>query len=116
TAAEVVEFPAASRAIAVIVWLALVSVVVSKLIWYGGEVSSAPTCTLSTKKRTPITPTLSEACADKLTVPDTVAFALGELIETVGAVVSGTGLLTVTVTPDEGVEFPAASRAMAVIV
>src|SRR5437588_199514 len=77
TSVDVVEFPAASRAIAVIVWVAFVSVVVSRLTWYGAVVTSDPNCTLSTRKRTPTTSTLSEACADTETVPETVAFTAG---------------------------------------
>ena len=63
---------------------------------------------------TPATPTLSDALAEIVTDPDTVAPAPGEAIETVGAVVSLlVELLTVTVTVDDVVRFPAASRATA---
>ena len=63
---------------------------------------------------TPATPTLSEAVAVRVTVPDTVAPAAGAVRLTVGAVVSG--LLTVTVTDVEVVLLPAASLATAVSV
>ena len=61
---------------------------------------------------TPTTPTLSEAVAVRVTVPDTVAPLAGAVKLTVGAVVSG--LSTVTVTVVEVVMLPAASRATAV--
>jgi hypothetical protein len=59
-----------------------------------------------------MTPTLSLALAVTEVVPDTVAPPAGAEIETVGAVTSV--LLTVTVTDDEVVLLPAASRATAV--
>ena len=62
-----------------------------------------------------MTPTLSVASAETATVePEIAALFTGAEIETVGAVVSGTGLLTVTLTAAEVEEFPAASRATAV--
>src|SRR5262245_38688490 len=68
----------------------------------------------SPKNWTPTTPTLSAALAETVTVPDTVAPFAGEVIFTVGGVVSGGGaLLTVTVTAADVVRFPAASRAIA---
>src|SRR5439155_13997548 len=63
---------------------------------------------------TPTTPTLSEALAETVTVPATVAPAAGAVMETAGGVVSGTGLLTVTLTAAELAELPAASLATAV--
>jgi hypothetical protein len=41
---------------------------------------------------TPATPLLSEATAETVTTPETVEFAAGALIETVGGVVSGGGI------------------------
>ena len=55
TPADVVVLPAASRATAVSVCDPSVTVVVSQLIEYGDIVSAAPTCTPSTKNRTPTT-------------------------------------------------------------
>jgi len=66
----------------------------------------------STRNCTPATPTLSDAVALTVVVPDTVAPFAGELMLTLGAVVSE--LETVTLTADEVVRFPAASRATAV--
>jgi hypothetical protein len=51
-------------------------------------VIGAPVLALSTLNCTLATATLSLAVAIKLTVPDSVALAAGEVIETVGAVVS----------------------------
>jgi hypothetical protein len=42
----------------------------------------------STRNFTPTTPTLSDASAVRVTVPDTVEPAAGDVTETVGAVVS----------------------------
>jgi hypothetical protein len=56
---------------------------------------------------------LSDAFAETMVLPDTVAPELGEVIETDGAAVS---LKTVTATADEVVVFPAPSRATAVSV
>ena len=61
-----------------------------------GDVVSVDFSTLSTYNSTFDTPTLSEADADTVMVPETVAALAGEVIETVGWVVSGTGLDTVT--------------------
>jgi hypothetical protein len=60
------------------------------------------------------TPTLSEAVALTVTLPLTVALFAGEVIETVGGVVSE--LLTVTFTLALVAEFPAASFATVVSV
>jgi len=56
---------------------------------------------------------LSDAFAETVTVFATVALLAGEEMETVGAVVSGVVLLTVTVTLALVAEFPAASFAIA---
>src|SRR2546425_13256531 len=59
-------------------------------------------------------PTLSEAVAETVIVAETVEPLVGLVIETVGGVVSGGGVLfTVTVMAAEVVWFPAASRATA---
>jgi len=54
--------------------------------------------------------------AETVIVAETVEPLVGLIIETVGGVVSGVVLLTVTVTAAEVVWFPAASRATAVSV
>src|SRR5882672_6841923 len=115
TAAEVVRFPAASRATAVRVCWPLLDPVVLTEIAYGAVVSSAPRAVPSEKNCTPATPTLSEALADTAIVPETVAPLAGAVMLTAGGVVSGGGPLdTITVTAAEVVRFPAASRATAV--
>src|SRR6266853_4567729 len=117
TGAEVVWLPAASRATAVTVCEPLLAVVVFHEIEYGAPVSSAPTLAPSILNCTPATPTLSEALAVTVTVPDTVWPLPGEVMLTAGGVVSGGGALdTVTVTGAEVVWLPAASRATAVMV
>ena len=83
--------PAASRATAVSVCVPLVAVAVFQLTEYGLVVSSAPRFTPSSRNCTPTTPTLSEALAETVTVPVTVAPLAGAVIETVGAVVSRHG-------------------------
>src|SRR6478609_2760885 len=112
TVADVVLLPAASRATAVSAWLPFVTALVSHEAEYGDVVSSDPRLVPSTLNCTPTTPTLSAALADTDTVPCTEAPPAGAVIDTVGAVVSV--LLTVTVTADEVVVFPAWSRATAV--
>jgi len=112
TADEVVRLPAASRATAVNVCEPFPTVVVFHDAEYGVLVSSAPRLLPSTRNCTPATPTLSLAVALTVVVPDTVAPFAGELMLTVGAVVSVFD--TVTEIADEVVRFPAASRATAV--
>jgi len=64
---------------------------------------------------TPATPTLSEALAVTLIVPETGAPLAGDVMLTVGGVVSGGGALeTVTVTEAEVQGLPGASLATAV--
>src|SRR5439155_864021 len=111
TGAEVVVLPAASRATAVRVCEPLAAPVVFQEIEYGAVVSSAPKLAPSILNCTPATPTLSAALAVIVTVAGTVWPFAGELMLTVGGVVSGGGALaTVTVTGAEVVVFPAASR------
>ena len=77
--------------------------------------SSLPTAEPSTKNWTPATPTLSEAEALIAIVPETVAPEAGDVMLTVGGVVSAGGAFdTVTVTAVDVLWFPAASRARAV--
>src|SRR3989344_4736688 len=80
--------PAASRATALMVWVPLVAVVVFHAREYGAMVSSAPTFAPSTLNCTPTTPTLSDALAEMVTFPETVAPSAGAVRETVGLVVS----------------------------
>ena len=109
-------FPAASRAMAVTVCGPLGTAAVLQLTENGNEVSSLPTFAPSTWKRTPTTRTLSVAEAERVVVPVTDAPAAGLVTATAGGVVSGTGLLTVTVRGAETAWLAAASRATAVIV
>src|SRR5258705_9649522 len=86
---------------------------------YGAAVSATPRLMPSSLNCTPTTPTLSDALAVTLVVPETVAPEAGAVILAVGGVVSGGGgggaLFTVTVTAAEtGLTLPAASRATAV--
>ncbi|OLE66802.1 MAG: hypothetical protein AUG09_05650 [Acidobacteria bacterium 13_1_20CM_2_68_7] len=77
--------------------------------------SSEPRLEPSTRNCTPATPTLSEAEALTVVVPETVAPDAGALMLTVGGVVSGGGALeTVTVTGLDPYRRPSASRATAV--
>src|SRR5206468_1428599 len=105
-------FPAASRAVAVRVCDPLPTVVVFQEIEYGDDVSWGATLAPSTRNCTPATPTLSEAEALTVVDPDTVAPDAGAVMLTEGGVVSAFD--TVTLTGDEVVRFPAASRAVAV--
>src|SRR5262249_53950112 len=89
------------------------AVVVFQLTLYGEAVSSAPRLTPSNWNCTPTTPLLSEAVAETVIVPSTVAPLAGAEMETVGGV--GSGLFTVTVM-EAVVELPAASRARALTV
>src|SRR6185295_3566031 len=108
TVAEVVRLPAASRALAVSWCEPLATAVVFQETEYGDVVSSPPSVAPSTKNCTPATPTLSEAVALTLIVPDTVAPFAGAVMLTVGGVVSAGGAFdTVTVTADEVVRLPA---------
>src|SRR5947209_2341469 len=87
TDADVVLFPAASRATAASACLLpSAAVVVSQVISYGAVTSSAPSGDPSSVNWTPATPTSSAAVADTVVVPDTVASETGEVIATVGGV------------------------------
>src|SRR5438093_11980063 len=55
---------------------------------YGATVSCEPTLTAPTLNCTKATPTLSLALADRVTEADTVAAAVGAVIDTVGGVTS----------------------------
>src|SRR6266704_730312 len=111
TAKEVARLPAASRATAVRICEPLATAVVFQDTEYGAAVSSAPSAAPSNRNWTPATPTLSEASALTLIVPDTVAPFAGAVIDTVGGVVS---LNTVTVTELEVYWRPSRSLATAV--
>src|ERR1700730_10366893 len=71
TPADVVLFPAASRATAESVCVPGAAVVVFHAVVYGGAVSSAPRFVSSRRTCTPATPTLSAAVAETVTVPET---------------------------------------------
>jgi hypothetical protein len=91
TGAEVVRLPAASRATAVRVYEPLLAVVVSTEIEYGAVVSSAAKSAPLTLNWTPATPLSSDAVALMLIVPETVAPEAGDVMLTVGGMVSGLG-------------------------
>jgi len=91
TGDEVVWLPAASRAMAVSVCEPLLAVVVSQEIEYGAFASSAPLLTPSNRNWTPATPRLSDAVAVTVIVPETVAPEAGDVMLTVGGLVSGLG-------------------------
>src|SRR5438046_7539464 len=88
TAAALAVFPAPSRAIAVTVCDPSDTVAVFQVTAYGTVVSSAATGDPSTKNCTPTTAVLSEASALTITVPLTDAPLVGDVMVTVGAVVS----------------------------
>src|SRR6266702_1817258 len=110
TAKEVARLPAASRAVAASVCEPFATLVVSRATEYGAAVSSAPSAAPSSRNCTPATPTLSEASALTLIVPDTVAPFAGAVIDTVGGVLS---LNTVTLTELEVYWRPSRSLATA---
>ena len=74
--------PAASRATAVTECAPSATFVVSHEATYGALMSSAPSWTPSTKNFTPATPTLSEALAETLITPETVAPSAGAVMDT----------------------------------
>src|SRR5688572_27227255 len=112
-AADVVMFPAASRATAVTECVPLPTRAEFHERLNGELVSSVPAFAPSTLNWTPTTRTLSDALALSVTVPDTVAPLAGAVSATDGACVSPLPpLLTVTVRIADVVTLPAASRAM----
>src|SRR5207302_579695 len=111
TGAEVLLLPAASRATAVRVCEPLSDVLVPTETEYGALVSSAPSGAPSTKNCTPTTPTLSEALADTVSVPCTVWPFTGEMMLTVGGVVSGAAEVVAFAGLDRAERLPAASKA-----
>jgi hypothetical protein len=95
---DVVELPAASRAVAVTVCEPLGTVKLSQEMEYGLDVSSEPTLLPSSLNWTPETPTLSEALALSVTLlPDMLAPAEGAVRLTVGGVGSGDAAITTVV-------------------
>ena len=98
TAADVATFPDVSRATAVSEWLPFDAPVESHESEYGGLVSSTPMFVPSSLNCTPATPPLSDAHADKVTEPDSVAPDAGDEMNTMGGVVSDSagapGILT----------------------
>src|SRR5690349_5129923 len=98
---------------AVKVWLPFAAVVVFQEIEYGEVVSWAPRFAPSSWNCTPATPTLSDALAATVTLPDTLAPFAGAVMDTVGGVVSDELFETVTITDADVVRLPELSRAMA---
>jgi hypothetical protein len=83
--------PAASNAVAVSVCAPFVAVRVSHAAEYGVETSSPRSCVLSTKNRTRVTPTLSDALALTVVGPEIVAPCAGDWMVTAGGVWSPDG-------------------------
>jgi hypothetical protein len=115
TGADVVTFPAASRAIARTVCDPLETAVEFHVTEYGDAVSGCPTLAPSTVNCTDVTPSSSAAVALSATEPETVVPDPGAVTETVGATASRVTLFTVTQTVAELATLPAASRAKAAI-
>jgi hypothetical protein len=88
TPADVLTFPAASRATAVRTCEPSAIVAELQVVAYGGVVISTPRFAPSILSWTPATPMLSLALADRVTVPVTVAPAAGAVTATVGGVES----------------------------
>src|SRR3954451_20808188 len=84
----VVRLPAASRATAESVCAAFEVLEESQVKVYGGVARSAPSVVPSSWNWTPTTPTLSDAVADTVIAPVTVAWSAGAVTETTGAAVS----------------------------
>src|SRR5580658_3558301 len=112
TAELVALLPAVSMATAVRECLPLISVAVLRDTEYGALVSRAPRFEPSTWNCTLATATLSEALAVTVMVPETVAPEAGEVMETLGGVVSA--LFTVMETAELVALLPAVSMATAV--
>ena len=94
-------------------WGALVAVVVFQVTLYGVVVSSAPSAIPSRRNWTPVTPVLSEAVAERVTVmPVTVEPAVGVEREMVGARVSGATRVVPMAVVEYPERFPAASSAL----
>src|SRR5439155_16678936 len=91
TAAEVVVFPAASRATAVRVCAPLLAVAVFHESAYGAVVTSAPRGAPSSWNCTPTTRTLSVALAATVTVPAIGELAAGAVTVTDGGAVAAGG-------------------------
>src|SRR3954468_1758990 len=89
TGAEVAKTPAVLRAAAVSACAPLGSAVVSSARLNGAAVTSAPLFAPSTWNCTPATPSASDAEAETVTVPETVAPSTGVEMETVGGVGGG---------------------------
>jgi len=89
----------------------LLALVVSHATEYGDAVRIGPVCTPSAKNRTSRMPTLSDALALIVIVPETVPPDAGAVMAVTGGVLSA-----VPVTVAAVVRFPAASRATAVSV
>src|SRR5262245_20348038 len=83
-----VRLPAASSALALIVCAPSVRVAVFHAYEYGGAVTSPGSLLPSTSNSTLATPTLSDASATIVVMPDTIAPTTGAVSATVGGVTS----------------------------
>lgn len=88
---EVARFPAASRATAESWYVPFAMLTVLQEPEYGDEVSSEPMRAFPSLNWTPETPTLSEAVAERVTVPESVELFAGDVREMVGGRVSEEG-------------------------
>lgn len=90
---------------------------VLRLYEYGAEMSSGPISTQSSIYRTPVIQMLSVQLEERITVPLTTELSAGEIRDMLGACVSDIicGRTFIVICADM-VEFPAASRALAVSV
>ena len=111
TAADVVLFPAESRATAVSVCRPSGTIAVFQATANGGVLTSVPKLAPSMRNWTPATPMLSEAYAEIVIAPETVAPGPGVVTVTTGGVVSA--FATVSVTGALDPTLPAASEAFA---
>jgi len=84
TGVEAVAVPAVSVAVAASECAPFVAVDVFHDVWYGLVVTALPRFTPSSMNCTLAIPTLLEAFAETVTVPETVALAAGAVMETVG--------------------------------
>src|SRR5436309_3322240 len=87
TGTDAAMLPTVSNAIAERPWVPSPTSVVFQATWYGGVVTGAPICESASKKVTLATPTLSDASARTVTIPDTVP-PVGDAMLKVGGMVS----------------------------
>ena len=109
TVAAVAWLPAASAATAVSACEPFVEPRLFQKTWYGALVTGAPRFAPSSLNWTDATPTLSEAVAETVTEPETVALSAGAVSETVGGVVSDWACVAAFTETDWAETLPAAS-------